>query len=41
VSYAHYRPKVTGNTAQDFASNRRIEITLMPKDFDFVQGALK
>lgn len=36
VSYGHHRPKSEGETAKDFALNRRIEITLMPKDFDFL-----
>lgn len=41
VSYANYRPKSNGNKRKDFAENRRIEITLMPKNFDFVRGKIK
>ncbi len=37
VSYAHYRPKNNADTPQALADNRRIEITLMPKDFDFLR----
>ncbi len=35
VSYSQYRPKESARTQQDHAANRRIEIILMPKDFDF------
>lgn len=35
VSYAQYRPKTKAKKAKARAQNRRIEIILMPKDFDF------
>jgi len=37
VSYANYRPKLKGSKPKDFAANRRIEITLLPKDFDILR----
>lgn len=37
VSYAHYRPKLKGEKAEDFAANRRIEITLLPEGFDLLR----
>lgn len=36
VSFAHYRPKNSGASDQSLAENRRIEITLMPKDFSLL-----
>jgi len=35
VSYAQYRPINSNQTKKGRASNRRIEIILMPRDFDF------
>lgn len=35
VSYSEYRPIHNNSTIQGQANNRRIEIILMPKDFDF------
>jgi len=35
VSYAQYRPISSNNTRKGRSSNRRIEIILVPKDFDF------
>lgn len=35
VSYAQYRPIGSNNTKKGRSSNRRIEIILMSKDFDF------
>ncbi|MBL7003255.1 MAG: OmpA family protein [Gammaproteobacteria bacterium] len=37
VSYSQYSPKVLGNTALARAANRRIEIILIPEDFDFLR----
>jgi chemotaxis protein MotB len=37
VSYAQYRPISSNNTRKGRSSNRRIEIILMPKDFDFLR----
>ena len=35
VSYAQYRPISSNAPAKGQANNRRIEVILMPKDFDF------